>query len=675
MADAPGPREHRAADVLCRLRAAQAAAVALPAPVPTAVVDRAGQSANPTESRTDVPELTPSRVDEGNEDGGDVATSPVNLADAPADGRSGPVPAAADAPPPDVAAARRARVERAAMPAPEYRDVIDPRSVLTTLVQRLDRMHADMTAAKQAGDAWKTDILDKLAENKKAVDNEFHSLHANFAKLVEDTDDRFQRMDRTVAGIGEMLLPEVRQTTAEQSSLDRVQNRSVPRALRSADDAQDYDHTADVRVDPVHFRSASVERRPYVGVESGRGVRSVPAERRVSRPSGELNVRPTIDMSMPPPPVAPMPGPGQSGTASGISMSDAVKQLEPFYGNSNRQSEVVDVAEFLALHRWFESSRFKLNAAGVPTERHSMILTQKLGGPMCSTFMTRAMAEGWRFNEWPPGLWLQHAVSLFPDAEASMTAKLMSMKFYSSSLVSDLMTFRQRAKYSSWAPILDQNETLYTAIRRKMISAVPDILIRGVAEFQLSLRNEVGFDSFVAAAIHLAQRVQVARKADSAAGIEVVGGPTSRAPAQKRSKTVVGATSGSVAASGDSKRQRVNALDQSQVTAVDDAAARIRKMGDSADEQKQYRAWGSIANDAQFLLEIGHCPVCSYTGAYRGAAEPLQSIGGHKCRRHVNGKSLSLLRDLCKQGRNPNVGLYKSDGPPFGVVRNARSNR
>lgn len=104
------------------------------------------------------------------------------------------------------------------------------------------------------------------------------------------------------------------------------------------------------------------------------------------------------------------------------------------------------------------------------------------------------------------------------------------------------------------------------------------------------------------------------------------------------------------------KRQRESTLTESQVASIDADAKRIRKMGDS-DEQKQYRAWGSIGDDNKFLVVIRHCPICScaHTGAYRGAAEPLGSKGGYQCRGHLNNKGLRLSREICKSGRIPNV--------------------
>ena len=156
----------------------------------------------------------------------------------------------------------------------------------------------------------------------------------------------------------------------------------------------------------------------------------------------------------------PLPVPGRQHSDA-ISAKDVIASLDSFYGNTNKNAEVLDPADFLRCCQWFDSVKWKLFAAGVPQHKHVPIACQKLQSPALKAFMSRSTAEQWDVPACDMDQLRERLLSLFVDAEAQYTQKLIDAEFPPTDLAQDMQMFRLYVSYSSFALSCDRNAYLY----------------------------------------------------------------------------------------------------------------------------------------------------------------------------------------------------------------------
>ena len=233
----------------------------------------------------------------------------------------------------------------------------------------------------------------------------------------------------------------------------------------------------------------------------------------------------------------PLPVPGRQHSDA-ISAKDVIASLDSFYGNTNKTAEVLDPEDFLRCCQWFDSVKWKLFAAGVPQHKHVPIVCQKLQGPALKAFMSRSTAEQWDVPACDMDQLRERLLSLFVEAEAQYTQKLIDMKFSPTDLAQNMQMFRLYVSYSSFALSCDRNAYLYQLVREKMNRAVPSCLVTAQTEHQLTLDATSSFKKFMDDAITIAHRIQAnVVKSNVPAPGEKRGAPAPAAQSTKQART------------------------------------------------------------------------------------------------------------------------------------------
>ena len=460
---------------------------------------------------------------------------------------------------------------------------------------------------------------------------------ATFATAAE-----LDALRNTVASV------EVGLSAAQVANNDvRTEIRSMHEVLRGLSD----------NVSTLVRMHASARAPPaHASVQPAAGDDAPPDNAGVTTPTSASDPAPVYapDCLIPPPPfraAAVHALPLARTQMGGLSVRDALQLLTPFFGNDNRASEVVDVSQFLAMHRWYEQNLFKLQTAGVPRENHAMLLCQKLEGPAHIAFRTQCMAQNWDMTACSPELFLSRLTKLFPHAEAALTRQLHNMRFSAATMVSDLQLFRQCARHSSWKRVLDHNLTLYELIRDKMEAAKSRCLGDVNSLHGLRLDDTLPFDAFIHRAAEIAHHVQIACALQTA---------QSKDKSFASAAAATGVTRGPIA-----KKQRHggatpsaprNALSADDCRVIDAHAASWRRdLTPTALAAKCAKA--AVLGDKEFLMELGRCWHCGYYGG-EGT-----SIASHaNCDRSKYAERLGKAKYAIAKVMNPNAALDAAHG-------------
>ena len=343
-----------------------------------------------------------------------------------------------------------------------------------------------------------------------------------------------------------------------------------------------------------------------------------------------------------PPPVV-LPGPPDPSGLRAMTAKDVLSNLDTFYGNSTKTSEVLDPEEFLPFQLWFDGCVWKLQTVGVPSTEHTRLVCQKLAGAALATFKSKCMAEKWDLSACDMPLLRKRMAALFPNAEAILTRKLNSMTFRVKHLSQDLMTLGHYARHSSFAQMLDQNEFLYTLVRNELHGARANWLIAVQSEYGLSLDKSETFDNYINQAVQIAQKVQASAYADEPSDDADAKRHKNNAGGKSTAAAKADAGAGGAAAAKTGKAAKPNP-DKFEVTEKPELRAKQKKMMYDTDPEWQKAVTANNADDADFLRALGACPDCGFLPFGK------LSVANHTCHVDKRPQQISLYRSACQMG-------------------------
>jgi len=227
-----------------------------------------------------------------------------------------------------------------------------------------------------------------------------------------------------------------------------------------------------------------------------------------------------------------------------------MSSIDRFYGDSNKESDVVDELTLPQLNLWFDSAVWRLQSAAIDPTLWSSVLCQRLAGPVAKALMRKQQEDGWVASSLSASALREHLLALYEDAQVRFTDRLQGQTFSRSTLVDDIHKFRMYAEHSSHAGNLDGNRWLYKLLRDKMHKAVPQILVTAQVEYQLSLDESVSFSRYCGDAMTLVSRVQAA----------IAGGPSGHGGGGEAAK---GKADGRVGASSSDGQKKARSASRS----------------------------------------------------------------------------------------------------------------
>jgi hypothetical protein len=184
--------------------------------------------------------------------------------------------------------------------------------------------------------------------------------------------------------------------------------------------------------------------------------------------------------------------------------------LEPFWGSSDTNALTIDRKYFLPLINWLQACRMQLRASQLPQELWVSTMLGALRGAARKAFTRKhgdAPIDRWTLEEF------QLAVaSLVPDHEAQFTDVAMEMQFKAKTLCDDIAQFALMVRHGE----LDANSRyVFIKLQQKLLKAVPEGLRVAAELHDLKLEFTSNFNSEIAAAQTIAEKLHVGGHLDS----------------------------------------------------------------------------------------------------------------------------------------------------------------